>query len=638
MDLTGDLINIKYADYARVESCKLTGNEAIDTDAIDYDGISNGVIRNNEIKNFFGDNSDGIDLGEGANNVLIEGNQIINCADKGISVGQASTCQVSQNVIVGCNQGIGIKDTGSFADLDHNTFFANNYGIAVFEKNAGSGGGQVRVNNTCLSKSGEAALFADEFSEAEISYSLSDTDLLPGEGNIFSEPEFVNASMLNFELQDQSPCIDNGDPDSPLDADNTQTDIGAQFSFQGTATSDIIINELNYNAGDECDVADWIELYNRSNTETVDLSAWTIKSGLGCFEIPNDVSLGPNSYLVICRDLSNFQDYHPDANALGNFDFGLSNAGAAVKLLDPEGNIVNMVFYADDFPWPQGADAYCNTLELFDANTDNTVPLNWHSSFERYGTPGAANTTQTAITDLHINEFMAANELIADEAGEFDDWIELYNAGNTAVNIGGLFISDDYNEPLKWRIPRTNTATTTIEPGAYKVLWADRDLEQGVLHCNFRISAPGEELALYQYFPTEAVLLDSISFGPQTSTISYGQFGDGLGNWQFLQPSPNSTNLQLPTNTEDIHPLSGKLELYPNPTSTDITVVINEGTKVLYPTTYPVHIIDVFGRSVRQFLLQNQSPNRVDISSLPVGVYYLCVGLENRRLLSFVKI
>ena len=119
---TCDLINIKYAESALVENCDLRGNNSFDTDAIDYDQISSGIIRNNKIYNFYGSNSDGIDLGEGSKDILIENNLILNCSDKGISVGQASTTNIKNNIIVNCAQGVGVKDYQSFAFIDKNTF------------------------------------------------------------------------------------------------------------------------------------------------------------------------------------------------------------------------------------------------------------------------------------------------------------------------------------------------------------------------------------------------------------------------------------------------------------------------------------------------------------------------------------
>ena len=72
---------------------------------------------------------------------------------------------------------------------------------------------------------------------------------------------------------------------------------------------------------------------------------------------------------------------------------------------------------------------------------------------------------------LTINEFMADNgSTIADENGDFDDWIEIHNAGNVPVDIGGYFISDDAAEPTAWQIPNVNPSLTTIPAGGFLLL------------------------------------------------------------------------------------------------------------------------------------------------------------------------
>ena len=56
---------------------------------------------------------------------------------------------------------------------------------------------------------------------------------------------------------------------------------------------------------------------------------------------------------------------------------------------------------------------------------------------------------------LFINEFMASNDThYADENGDYDDWVEIYNGGPTAVDIGGDYLSDDHEIPLQ--IPRAH--------------------------------------------------------------------------------------------------------------------------------------------------------------------------------------
>ncbi len=52
--------------------------------------------------------------------------------------------------------------------------------------------------------------------------------------------------------------------------------------------------------------------------------------------------------------------------------------------------------------------------------------------------------------DLYVNEFLASNDsCYADEHGDYDDWIEIYNAGSAAVDIGGMFITDDLTDPTR---------------------------------------------------------------------------------------------------------------------------------------------------------------------------------------------
>ncbi len=124
--------------------------------------------------------------------------------------------------------------------------------------------------------------------------------------------------------------------------------------------------------------------------------------------------------------------------------------------------------------------------------------------------------------ELQISEFMAINsDGITDSDGETSDWIELANRGAEPVDLAGWSLTDDKDDPVKWRFP-----VYVISPGEHILVFAsgkDRSDPAAELHANFKLSGEGEYLAL--------VRPDGISvehcydpFPPQHSDISYGLF------------------------------------------------------------------------------------------------------------------
>ncbi len=150
--------------------------------------------------------------------------------------------------------------------------------------------------------------------------------------------------------------------------------------------------------------------------------------------------------------------------------------------------------------------------------------------------------SNSLIGQIYINEIMAKNDnFIADEAGDFDDWIELYNAGNSPVDIAGYYFSEDMADPTFWEIPDTDPATTTIPAGGYLLIWADKDPEQGPHHIDFKLSADGQEI--YLYGPDGSTLIDQLTYPSLSTDTSYGRETDGTTNFQtFTAPSPGADN------------------------------------------------------------------------------------------------
>ena len=143
---------------------------------------------------------------------------------------------------------------------------------------------------------------------------------------------------------------------------------------------------------------------------------------------------------------------------------------------------------------------------------------------------------------LSINEILASNStVLADNAGEFDDWIEIYNAGGQDINLAGYYISDDLTDPIKWQIPLDDPSLTTVSAGGFLILWADNDPDQGPHHIDFKLSGAGEDLVLIH--SDGVTVLDQISFSNQAQDISYGRVTDGGTDFQlFSSPTPGATN------------------------------------------------------------------------------------------------
>lgn len=148
------------------------------------------------------------------------------------------------------------------------------------------------------------------------------------------------------------------------------------------------------------------------------------------------------------------------------------------------------------------------------------------------------------LPQLVVNEFMAYNTSCCPDnssgASEFDDWIEIYNKGSEAVNIGGMYLSDTKSDPFMSKIPTDNPTLTTIAPGGYLLLWADNSTSQGQLHLNFGLSNAGEDVGL---FYIDGRMIDVYMFGAQSANTSVGRTTDGAATWKsFSIPTPGTSN------------------------------------------------------------------------------------------------
>ncbi len=149
------------------------------------------------------------------------------------------------------------------------------------------------------------------------------------------------------------------------------------------------------------------------------------------------------------------------------------------------------------------------------------------------------------IGGLYINEILSSNvNGLADDQDEHEDWIELYNDNDHALNLAGLYISDSAGHLTQFQIPFGEAQITSIPAKGHMIFWADSDEKQGPLHLPFKLKKDGESIFISQRTGEEVIIMDSISYGKQHSDISYGRNPRETDQWIYLNPTPGKENLE----------------------------------------------------------------------------------------------
>ncbi len=173
------------------------------------------------------------------------------------------------------------------------------------------------------------------------------------------------------------------------------------------------------------------------------------------------------------------------------------------------------------------------------------------------------NTGYLSAQTILINEVMSSNAgSVADDDGDFSDWIELYNNGTTPVQLEGWGLTDNRSNPFKWVFPKT-----TVDPGKFLLVWAsgkDRKPAQGErVNGIMREVYPGiagtsisnlTQHSSYPGKPGSRSLVRTRFEAPVNAADNYGQRMHGLirppatGNYIFWISSDDNGQLWLSTN------------------------------------------------------------------------------------------
>jgi hypothetical protein len=183
---------------------------------------------------------------------------------------------------------------------------------------------------------------------------------------------------------------------------------------------------------------------------------------------------------------------------------------------------------------------------------------------------------------------MAENDgYVEDPFGDEDDWIEIYNYGDEAINIGGMYLTDDLLDQNDfYQIPDSDPEQTTIGAHEFLLIWADKEPLEGPLHIGFKLEKNGEDVGLYE--SDKITRIDAIDdFPEQYSDESYGRFPDGNDNWiVFLNPTPGSTNMLEPIdvfiNEIMYHPYHSTVDpIEPENVAEEYIELINTGSQLV---------------------------------------------------------
>jgi hypothetical protein len=324
--------------------------------------------------------------------------------------------------------------------------------------------------------------------------------------------------------------------------------------------------------------------------------------------------------------LSQLENYS-EQNIINHIRYKVKNDGANIRIrgyVREDAQSVNLVYTMND-----GEEI---VLEMFDdgehndvlpndgiyANTIEDIPLNTKVSYQIKASAlnGNINIKPCEPIDyrfiessghlLRINEFMAKNDAtIADEYGDYGDWIEVYNADSSPVFLGDKYLTDDLGDRNKWQMPNTY-----LSPKAFVLFWADNDPEKGSYHTNFKLSSSGEEIGIFDAGNTGYATLDSVIFGAQQSDISQGRYKDGEDEWRYYTiATPGYSNL-----FDAIDEMENKdISFYPNPYHLG---------QLYLDQTADVKIYNMRGQMIGEF----QNVNEISLTNFSTGVYLLQIN------------
>lgn len=299
--------------------------------------------------------------------------------------------------------------------------------------------------------------------------------------------------------------------------------------------------ELGENASFEPGDFEFLELRN-SSTRILDLHGAAFTSGIEfSFSATPAEVLDPGEMILLVKNRAAFAArYGERTNVAGEYVGSLNNAGERLRVESSNGEIILDVRYEGD--WYPTTAAHGFSLVASSSQLATRAKLNWRPSARAGGSPGEMDPAPVALPDVVVNEVLAWSR---DE-----DTLELHNPASTPASIGGWFLTDDPNEPKKFRIPNG----TTVPAGGY-LTFVDNQFNAASLQRGFGFNRAGDGAFLFSADADGNLLGYShgFRFGAAEREVTVGRHLTSTGAERFV--AQEQATLGLPNSGARVGPI-----------------------------------------------------------------------------------
>ena len=213
----------------------------------------------------------------------------------------------------------------------------------------------------------------------------------------------------------------------------------------------------------------------------------------------------------------------------------------------------------------------------------SVLPLHTKASSDRLQKVTYNDQTSESVI---INEIMVSNiDMFLDRSYDFGGYVELYNPTDRPVRLFNMYISDDANNLLKYRL---KAIAGSIPAKGFVNVWFDHNglegdfMDGAMAQVPWKLNFDGGELFISNQF---GEMITSISYPEGISRVSYARKVDGGNEWGYTStPSPEATNTGSEFCIQRLDPPSPDIEgsLFIDPFT--LYVGFTEGTTLRYTT------------------------------------------------------